>query len=35
VRRVVPQRARPDVVPFAPDASTGRNAAGVEMLKGP
>jgi hypothetical protein len=28
-------RARPDVVPFAPDVSAGQNAVGVSVLKGP
>jgi hypothetical protein len=35
VRRVVPQRAQPGVVPSAPGANVGRSAAGVEVLKGP
>jgi hypothetical protein len=35
VRRVVPQRARPDIVPFAPSVSTGLSTTGVEVLKGP
>jgi hypothetical protein len=31
----MPQRARPDVVPFAPGASAGQNIVGVVVLKGP
>jgi hypothetical protein len=35
VRRVLQQRARPDVVPFAPSASADRNTASVKVLTGP
>jgi hypothetical protein len=35
VRRVVPRRARPNVVPLATDVSTGPNGIGVKVWKGP
>jgi hypothetical protein len=35
VRRIVPWRARPDVIPFEPGVSAGLNGVGVEVLKGP
>jgi hypothetical protein len=35
VRRVVPRRARSDVVSFTPGVSAGQNGVGVEVLKGP
>jgi hypothetical protein len=35
VRRVVPRRARPDDVPFAPGVIVGQNGADVGVLKGP
>jgi hypothetical protein len=30
----VPRRARPNVIPFAPSVSAGRNGVGVEVLEG-